>query len=198
MNEIGYKKGDISITSDTSGKAYYRYSDKSFRYDKYVIEWMNGKRKELYNRKLKYHEIINLIFEMKDETLQNNLYFLMDAKEKKKNKDKVKKLMNTNFKSKGRDWLDYLLNNISFDKFKEEKIVKKFIEYYDKYNLGLYEGEIVGIKMNKNPVNKDPSYMIKQWKMMYNQSEVEQKHKEESEEFINYHNENALKKWVKN
>ena len=57
--------------------------------------------------------------------------------------------MNTNFKSKGRDWLDYLLNNISFDKFKEEKIVKKFIEYYDKYNLGLYEGEIVGIKMNK-------------------------------------------------
>ena len=50
-------------------KAYYRYSDKSFRYDKYVIEWMNGKRKELYNRKLKYFEIINLIFEMKDETL---------------------------------------------------------------------------------------------------------------------------------
>ena len=154
---------------------------------------MNKKRQDRYNSKMKYEDIQNLIFGMKDDKLKDNLFFLMDSKLKKKEKNRVKELMGTNFINiKGRDWLDYLLNNISFDKFNEKEIVKKFIEYYKKYNLSLKDNKIIGIETKENPVNKDPSYMIKQWKMFFNQNEVEQKYEEESKEFMKYHNNNAL------
>ena len=89
---------------------------------------------------------------------------------------------------KGRDWLEYIYNKIDFNKFKDDIIVKKFIEYYEKYNLTVIDNNIVGIKMNDRPVIKDPKFMLKEWKLMFNQhDEIKlQQYIEESNEFIEY------------
>ena len=58
---------------------------------------MNKKREERYNNKMKNEDIQNLIFGMKDDKLKDNLFFLMDVKLKKKDRNRVKELLGNNF-----------------------------------------------------------------------------------------------------
>ena len=186
----GYRNDKVTIKSDTYRKSYYRLNKNSFRYDEYIKEWMNGKREELSYITIDEDKMLDLIFRMKkgNEELKKNIEFLMNTNKKKQNEERVYRLIPKKEDGlKGRDWLDYI-NNIAEGKFEDYKIVKKFIEYYEKYNLKNLGGKIVGIKMKDRPVTKDPRFMLKEWKMMFNKFSYEEDFLEESKQFIEYNN----------
>lgn len=190
-DEKGYKKSKIK--TDQYRKAYYRLNKNSFRYDKYIKDWMEENRKTVDYTPIKNDEIKKLIFKLKkgNEKKEDNMYFLMEKKKKRNDEKRVDELLKgEGGKLKGRDWLYYITESIPDEMFENYKIVKKFIEYYDKYNLEKIDGEVVGLKIKDRPVMTGINFFISEWKKMFNTNTNEEKEKflENSKEFIEHNN----------